>query len=138
MGFIIDTCIWVDVERGKIAPMDVEVFTGQTPVFLAPITIAELTVGMEMSKNETIRRKRQAALNRLKKKPVLIIDENTADIFGRIASGLLKSGKSHRHRINDIWIASLGIQHDFKLLTRNIKDFCDIEGLQLLEFKTSL
>jgi predicted nucleic acid-binding protein len=136
MGYIIDTCIWVDVERGKVAPMDVEVFTGQNPVFLAPVTIAELTVGMEMSKNETIRRKRQAALNRLKKKPVLIIDETTGDIFGRIASGLLKSGKPNKHRVNDIWIASLAIQHDFKLLSRNVRDFSDIEGLQLVEFKT--
>jgi len=136
MGFVIDTCIWVDVERGKISPMDVEVFTGQDPVFITPATIAELTVGMEMSKDETIRRKRQAALNRLKKKPMLIIDEITGDIFGRIAHGLLISSKSHKHRINDIWIASLTIQHDFKLLSRNVRDFSDIEGLQLVEFKT--
>jgi predicted nucleic acid-binding protein len=137
MGFIIDTCIWVDVERGALSPMDVELFTGKNPVFITPITIAELTFGMEMSKNEAIRSKRQAALNRLKRKPMLIIDELTADLFGRISAGLYKSGKQHRHRVNDLWIASLAIQHDFTLLTENTKDFIDIAGLQLIDLKTN-
>ena len=135
MGFLIDTCLWVDVERGKISPMDVELYTKNDPVFISPITIAELTFGLEMSKNETIRNKRLAALNRLKKKPILIIDEITGDIFGRVASSLYKKGKQTHYRIQDIWLASQAIQNDFYFLTRNIKDFFDIEGVKLVEFK---
>ena len=52
MGFLIDTCIWIDVEGGKISPMDVEIYSRDEPVYISPITITELTFGMEMSKNQ--------------------------------------------------------------------------------------
>ena len=58
MGFLIDTCIWIEVERGAVAPADVAQFTGDEPVFLSPVTLAELTFGVEMSKDPTIRLKR--------------------------------------------------------------------------------
>jgi hypothetical protein len=28
MGYLIDTCIWVDIERGALAPADVASFPG--------------------------------------------------------------------------------------------------------------
>lgn len=136
MGFLIDTCIWVDVERGNISPADVESYTKNEPVFISPITIAELTFGIEMAEDETIKNKRLSALNRLKKKPILIIDEITGDIFGRIAVSLLKRKKKSSHRIQDIWLASQAIQHDFSLITENVKDFADISGLDLMQFGT--
>jgi hypothetical protein len=36
MGFLIDTCIWVDVERGAISPADVALYTAKEPVFISP------------------------------------------------------------------------------------------------------
>jgi predicted nucleic acid-binding protein len=134
MGVLIDTCIWVDVERGTISPADVEVYTKKNPVFISPVTIAELTFGMEMAKNVDIRYKRLSAINRLKKKPILLIDELTGDIFGKIAAYLLQKKRNHEHRIQDIWLASQSIQYDFSFLTRNAKDFSDIPGLKLIRF----
>jgi predicted nucleic acid-binding protein len=84
MGFLIDTCIWIDVERGAVAPVDVAHFTGNDPVFLSPVTLAELTFGIEMEKDQAIRLKRAAALDRLRKKPILVIDEITGEIFGKM------------------------------------------------------
>jgi hypothetical protein len=40
MGYVIDTGIWVDVERGRLSPADVATITAQDEVFLSPITIA--------------------------------------------------------------------------------------------------
>ena len=134
MGYLIDTCIWVGVERGKISPADVEVYTGKESVFISPVTIAELTYGIEISKKKDIKNKRIAALQKLKKKPLLIIDDITGEIFGKIAIELFKTKRESRFRIQDIWLASQAIQHSFKLLTYNIKDFADIPGLQLEEF----
>jgi predicted nucleic acid-binding protein len=134
MGFLIDTCIWVDVERGVIAPADVEVYTSREPVFISPVTIAELTFGMEMAATEIVRNKRHAALNRLRRKPLLLIDENTGDIFGRLAASLLKKGAHTKHRVQDIWLASQALQHDYHLLTKNIKDFADLPGLKLVGY----
>jgi predicted nucleic acid-binding protein len=49
MGFLIDTCIWVDVERGFLAPADIAGITGDEPVYLSPVTIAELKFGAEVA-----------------------------------------------------------------------------------------
>ena len=131
MGFLIDTCIWVDVERGSLAPADVARFTGRSPVYISPVTIAELKFGVDNTPDPNIRQKRQAALYRLKRKPILRIDETTGEIFGSLAAQMKAQGLQHRYRVQDLWIASQAIQHGITLLTYNEKDFVDIPGLSL-------
>ena len=41
MGVLIDTCIWMDVERGKLPPASIVTVTGDQPVYLSPVTIAD-------------------------------------------------------------------------------------------------
>ena len=132
MGVVIDTCIWIDVERGRLSPADVQGFTGSEPVFMTPVTIAELTYGAEVAVDDNVRQRRIAALERLKKKPTLIIDEETGVIFGRLSASLKSRMRGADFRIQDLWIASLAIQHGFSVLTRNVRDFEDIPGLQLI------
>lgn len=132
MGFLIDTCIWVDVERGAISPADVATVTANEPVFFSPVTIAELKFGAENAKTSDLRQKRLAALARLKKKPLLTIDETTGEIFGDIAIQISKKGAGHRYRVQDIWLASQAIQHGYRFLTHNRNDFDDIPGLALV------
>ena len=134
MGVIVDTCVWIDVERGMVSPGDVELFTRQEPVFISPVTIAELTFGVEMAQSDAIRQKRSAALDRLKRKPVLVMDEETGSVFGRISSNLKKLGRVADFRVQDVWMSSQAVQHNFSLLTRNGKDFEDIPGLQIILF----
>jgi hypothetical protein len=31
-----DTCVWIDVERGVLAPADVEALTEGEPIFISP------------------------------------------------------------------------------------------------------
>ena len=132
MGVLIDTCIWIDVEQGNLVPTDIIAVTGSEPVFLSPITIAEMKFGAECAVTPAIRQQRLAALARIRTKPVLRIDDTTGEIFGSLAAQLKLSGKSHRPRIQDIWLASQAIQHGFTLLTRNVRDFADIPGLQVV------
>lgn len=129
MGILIDTCIWIDVEQGNLAPADIVAVTGTEPVYLSPVTIAELKFGAECATTPAVRQQRLASLARIRVKPVLRIDETTGEIFGSLAAQLKTSGKSHRPRIQDLWLASQAIQHGFTLLTRNIKDFENIAGL---------
>jgi predicted nucleic acid-binding protein len=131
MGFLIDTCIWVDVERGTLAPADVAKFTGNAPVYLSPVIIAELKFGAEIAKDPGIRQKRLAALLRLKGKPILRIDETTGEIFGNLAAQLKKKEIQFNYRVQDLWLASQAIQHGLTLLTYNRKDFEKITGLSL-------
>ncbi len=129
MGVLIDTCIWIDVEQGNLAPADIVAVIGVEPVYLSPITIAELKFGAECAATPAIRQQRLASLARIRVKPVLRIDEITGEIFGSLAAQSKNSGKTHCPRIQDLWLASQAVQHGFKLLTRNVKDFEDILGL---------
>lgn len=136
MGFLIDTCIWVEVERGRLAPGDVASFTGEEPVYLSPVTIAELRFGAEIATSPDLRQKRLAAVERLRQKPVLRIDAATGEIFGSLSAQLRVSGRGHSFRVQDVWLASQAVQHGLRLATFNRKDFEDIPGLELTVLPT--
>lgn len=132
MGVLIDTCVWVEVERGRLSAADVAAFTGKEPVFISPVTIAELQFGVETAARPEIRQVRSSALARLKRKPLLRIDGDTGIIAGQLNVSLQKMGRSADHRIHDVWLAAQAIQHSFGFLTLNRKDFKDIPGLRLI------
>ncbi len=134
MAFLIDTCVWIDVERGLLAPGDVAGLTGNEAVYLSPITIAELKFGADTAATASIRSQRLSALARLKRKPLLPIDGETGEIFGMLAAELQASGRAPRHRVQDLWLASQAIQHSYSMVTRNQKDFADIPGLNLITY----
>ncbi|MBU2602230.1 MAG: type II toxin-antitoxin system VapC family toxin [Actinobacteria bacterium] len=132
MGFLIDTCVWIDVERGVLAPGDVAAFTRDEPVFLSPVTIAELRFGAETAADPGIRQQRLAGLRRLQSRPLVPIDGVTGEVFGTLAAEIRRAGRQHRYRVQDIWLASQAIQHGYRLLTRDRVDFGDIPGLDLV------
>ena len=132
MGVLIDTCIWIDVERGALAPAEIIAVTGNEPVFISPVTIAEMKLGAECAPTPGLRQQRLAGIARLRNKPELRIDGITGEIFGSVAAQLRQAGRTHRPRIQDLWLASQAIQHDFAFLTTKRRDFEDIPGLRLL------
>lgn len=130
-----DTCVWIDVERGAMAPGDVAALTQGEPVFISPVTLAELRFGAEIAPDPRTRQKRLAALHRLERKPLLSIDGATGDIFGSLAAQIRAAGRQHRYRVQDLWLASQALQHSCRLLTRNHHDFEDIPGLDLVLYQ---
>jgi predicted nucleic acid-binding protein len=138
MPWLVDTCIWVDIERKRIAREDMERYTGDEPACVSPVTIAEFSIGVETGEDADSRGRRAAALARLRKEPCLVIDQGTAMAYGVLAGLLRRENRLREHRIQDLWIASLAVQHGFKLLTRNGKDFEDLPGLQLVVFEDAV
>jgi predicted nucleic acid-binding protein len=134
LGFLIDTSIWVHVERGELSPADVALVTGSEPIYISPVTIAELSFGAQRATKPELRQERLTAIDRLMEKPMLVIDEATGEIFGRLAAELKATGRGHQFRIQDLWLASQAIQHGLRLLSHNRKDFEDVPGLNLLIF----
>jgi predicted nucleic acid-binding protein len=131
-GYLFDTGIWVEVERGRLAAADVQAITGDAPVYLSPVTVAELAYGAENAADESLRQRRRAALRRLKRKPLLRIDADTGEVFGSVAAALHRSGRgTASHRTQDVWLAAQAIQYGLCLLTFNRKDFEDIPGLTI-------
>ncbi|MBI4474365.1 MAG: hypothetical protein HY646_16970 [Acidobacteria bacterium] len=48
MGWLIDTSLWIAVERGSLSAADIYAITKQEPVYLSPINIAEIRFGLEL------------------------------------------------------------------------------------------
>jgi len=132
MGVIVDTSIWINVERGVLTHTTVAEAIDNDDVYLAPPVIAELEYGVNRSRSAEQRARRQSALARIRKKPCLIMDRDTGELFGRIAAELDELGTPSTHRVQDLWIAALAIQNSFRVLTENGRAFQDIPGLEVV------
>mgnify|MGYP001036304140 CR=1 FL=1 len=68
----------------------------------------------------------------LRRKPLLRMDYDTGEVFGRLAAQLRKQGRGEEFRIMDLWLAAQAVQREFSLLTFNAKHFKDIPGLKVV------
>ncbi|HYU79074.1 MAG TPA: PIN domain-containing protein [Vicinamibacterales bacterium] len=132
---MIDTSLWIAVERGALAAADIHAITRQEPVYLSPINVAEIRFGLELLRPGPHRQRATAMLRRLRRKPQLRITIETAETFGSLAAKLRKAARDPHVRVNDLWLAAQAIQRDFRLLTSNAKDFADIPGLKMVVLK---
>jgi len=132
VGWLIDTSVWIAVERGALGAADIHAITRQEPVYLSPVNVAEILFGLELLRPGLQKQRATAMFRRLRRKPQLRITFETAETFGTLAANLKKARRDPYVRINDLWLAAQAIQRDFRLLTSNAKDFADIPGLQLV------
>lgn len=132
MGFLIDTDLWIAVERGSLSAADIHAITKQSPVYISPVNLAEIRFGIEMMTDARKRQRATAMLRRMRRKPLLAINGETAEAFGTLAAALSKAGRGHRFRVQDLWLAAQAVQRKFALLTANAKDFKDIPGLRVV------
>jgi hypothetical protein len=135
VGFLIDTNLWVAVERGNVSAADIHAITRQSPVYLSPINLAEMFFGVELMTDPMQKQRAAATLRRMRRKPLLRITGETAEVFGVLAAKLSRKGRDAGFRIQDIWLAAQAVQRDFTLLTANGKDFQDVPGLKLIVVK---
>lgn len=132
MGWLIDTGLWIAVERGTLGAADIHAITRQAPVYLSPVNIAEIRFGVDLLPPGPKKQRAMALLRRLRRKPQMRITVETAETFGMLAARLRKAGRDPDVRINDLWLAAQAIQHDCRLLTFNGKAFADIEGVRVV------
>jgi predicted nucleic acid-binding protein len=135
VGWLIDTGLWIAVERGTFSAADIHAITRQNPVYLSPVNVAEIGLGLELLRPGLQKQRATAMFRRLRRKPQLRITVATAETFGRLAARIKKAGRDPHIRINDLWLAAQAVERDFHLLTSNAKDFSDIPGLRLTVVK---
>ena len=135
MGFLIDTNLWIAVERGKLSAADIHAITKQAPVYLSPVNLAEIRFGIGLMEDGPQRHRAQVLFRRLRRKPLLRITDETAEVFGALAAEMTKAGRGHEFRVQDLWLAAQTVQRNFTLLTANPKDFQDVPGLKLITVK---
>ena len=132
MGFLIDTNLWIAVERGRLSAAAIHAITRQASIYLSPVNLAEIRFGIELMAEAKHKQRAMTMLRRMRRKPLVRIGAETAEIFGALAAGLSKSGRGHDFRIQDLWLAAQAVERNFTLLTRNAKDFKDVPGLKIV------
>lgn len=132
MGFLIDTGLWIAIERGRLGAADIHAVTRQAPIYLSPINLAEIRFGIDLMADAKQKHGAMATLRRMRRKPLLRIGAETAEVFGTLAARMAKSGRGHDFRIQDLWLAAQAIERKFTLLTANAKDFRDVPALKFV------
>lgn len=135
MGFLIDTNLWIAVERGRLSAADIHAITQQAPIYLSPVNLAEIRFGIELLTDSKKKQRALATLRRMRRKPLLRITGETAEVFGVLGAKLTKAGRRPGFRIQDLWLAAQAVQRGFTILTANAKDFRDVPGLKWLAVK---
>lgn len=133
MGVIVDTSVWVDLARGRLEPAQTVARIGNDRVFMAPMILAELEYSLHATEASGVKTRRIGALARLRRKPCLIMDRTTGEVFSRLVSDLERRGRAPGRRLHDVWIAALALQHGFSILTRTPQDFADLPGVKVIE-----
>lgn len=101
---------------------------------ITAVTLAELTVGPLVAKEETTRAARQAHLQQAESDfDPLPFDSDAARAFGRVASSLRQSGRQAKARALDALIAATAMANDLPVYTCNPSDFAGIDGLEVVE-----
>ncbi|ETW25470.1 type II toxin-antitoxin system VapC family toxin [Mycobacterium gastri] len=99
---------------------------------ISAITLAELSVGPHVARNDDERAARQQHLQQAEADfEVLPFDAECARAFGGVAAALRASGRKPAARAYDALIAASAIAHDVALYTCNPDDLTGIPRLRL-------
>jgi tRNA(fMet)-specific endonuclease VapC len=123
-GSLLDTNIIIKLLNGN--PETVDLFHSLEQIFISSITVGELIYGAMKS----TRKKENIELfnSFLHEYPILGVDAKTAHVYGEIKLQLVHAGINIPE--NDLWIASVALQHQLSLVTLD-KHFSKINGLTL-------
>ena len=100
---------------------------------ITAVTLAELSAGPLVARDERERAARQAHLQEAEADfDPLPFDRASARAFGQVASSLRKSGRKTAARAYDALIAATALAHSLPVYTCNPADFDKIDGLQVI------
>jgi tRNA(fMet)-specific endonuclease VapC len=100
------------------------------PVYISRITIVEILGGLKAKKAAAQETRFREFI---KTRNILEIDEITGELASDIIAYLYQTG---RHSGNyDIFIAATAIQHQLSLSTNNLKDYANVPGLDLVNWR---
>jgi len=104
-----------------------------TEPLITAVTLAELSAGPLVARDERERAARQAHLQEAEADfDPLPFDRASARAFGRLAASLRVSGRKPAARAYDALIAATALAHQLPVYTCNPADFDKIDGLQVV------
>jgi len=101
---------------------------------ITAVTLAELSVGPLVARDDLERAARQAHLQQAEADfDPLPFDAAAARRFGQVAASLRRSGRKVSARAYDAMIAATALTHELPVFTCNPSDFAGIQGLEVIE-----
>lgn len=130
MGVLIDTGVFVQLERAGQAPEDALAALEDRDWYLSCITASELLHGVHRAVDPAIRERRsafvEAALTRFEP---LSIGLAIARTHARLAARLAAEGRTTG--VHDLWIAAACVTLDLTVVTTNVRHSDRVPGLQV-------
>lgn len=106
--------------------------------FVSAITLAELSVGPLVARNDRDRIARQSVLQQVEADfDPIPFDTPAARAFGRVAAELRAAGRKTSARAYDALIAATAVAHGLPVYTRNPDDFAGIDALVVVAVETA-
>lgn len=100
---------------------------------ITTVTLAELSVGPLVARDDAVRAARQAQLQEAEADfEPLPFDRASARAFGAVAASLRRAGRKTSARAYDALIAAIAMSKDLPVYTCNAADFDGIDGLVVL------
>lgn len=100
---------------------------------ITAVTLAELSVGPLVARDERERSARQAHLQQAEADfEPLPFDASAARAFGQVAASLRRAGRKTAARTYDAMIAATAISTELPIYTCNPEDFSGIDGLEVV------
>lgn len=104
---------------------------------ITAVTLAELSVGPLVTRDEQERAARQAHLQQAEADfEPLPFDAAAARAFGRVAASLRQAGRKPAARAYDAMIAATALANELPVYTCNPDDFTGIAGLHVVSIPT--
>jgi predicted nucleic acid-binding protein len=120
---LLDTSVVVDLDL-----LDADQLPRE--VAISVITLAELCAGPSATDDPQERARRQDRLQRTEAAfDPLPFDLEAARAYGRVHAAVLGQGRRQRRRFADLLIASTALAAQLPLVTRNARDFVELESL---------
>jgi hypothetical protein len=132
VSYLLDTIVVSELARPRPAPPVVEWFSGvaDDALFLSALTLGELRKGLESlprgAKRERLRLWLETELTPWFGERLLPVDVAVADRWGRLPAGVKGTPAAV-----DCLLAATALQHDLRLVTRNVADF-SFSGLEVI------
>ena len=106
---------------------------------ITAVTLAELSVGPLVARDEGERAARQAHLQQAEADfAPLAFDAAAARAFGRVAASLRRAGRKASARSYDAMIAAIATANQLPVYTANPDDFAGIDDLTVVPVSTEL
>jgi len=132
VAILIDTSVFIALERRKLPLTTLRHLIPGEKIALAAVTASELLVGVHRANNAERRMRRGAFVEAvLSATPVLAFDLTCA----RVHAGLLAELTSLGQRIgaHDMLIGATAIAYQHSVLTDNLRDFSRMPGLRAMK-----